>query len=384
MTKSPRNQSTKVATILGLATVVAFTLIIYMPTHLRYQKPLYQPRVCAFYYTWYGNATAYYGELPGTENLLLHWGESHPDLDPPIIHDPLSDPWDIASAQHPTLNTSNVTLYDSCDVDAIKYHLDLASGAGIDTFICTWWGPNEPEDYKFRQVLNITERDGYPMEHSVYFESNQGSYNKTNPACVDNLYQHLKFIVEQYGNHSNFLRIDDASTGKERPVIFVYSPTAKASWQNWTDALSLLHGDGLYPFLIGDIGNPEAPSLEETRIFDGIHVYNPLGLYANEPSKALSRFQELVIGSRFSGKLACTTVLPGYNDTQVRHGTAILERENGATYNTTWEVALESNCDWVLICTWNEWHEGSEIEPSYQNGTYYVDATAPFVSAFKS
>jgi Glycosyltransferase WbsX len=35
-----------------------------------------------------------------------------------------------------------------------------------------------------------------------------------------------------------------------------------------------------------------------------------------------------------------------------------------------------------LITSWNEWHEGSEIEPSVQYGSTFLDATAEFSREF--
>jgi hypothetical protein len=35
-----------------------------------------------------------------------------------------------------------------------------------------------------------------------------------------------------------------------------------------------------------------------------------------------------------------------------------------------------------LIISWNEWHEGSELEPSVEYGSRILDDTAPFSRAF--
>jgi len=35
-------------------------------------------------------------------------------------------------------------------------------------------------------------------------------------------------------------------------------------------------------------------------------------------------------------------------------------------------VAIKADPDWVLITSWNEWHEGSEIEPSWEDGDAYL------------
>ena len=50
----------------------------------------------------------------------------------------------------------------------------------------------------------------------------------------------------------------------------------------------------------------------------------------------------------------------------------------------TWHAALDSDPDWVLITSWNEWHEGSEIEPSLEHGDREIVATAGFAQDFRS
>jgi hypothetical protein len=83
-------------------------------------------------------------------------------------------------------------------------------------------------------------------------------------------------------------------------------------------------------------------------------------------------------------RIACVTVIPGYDDTtQGRPAPRpITERHDGKTYEALWEEAIAANPDWVLITTWNEWHEGSEIEPSVENGDRALKATPAFAAKF--
>jgi len=50
----------------------------------------------------------------------------------------------------------------------------------------------------------------------------------------------------------------------------------------------------------------------------------------------------------------------------------------GAFYATTWASALRSDCDWVQIATWNDWNEGTQIEPRW-NANYSSFALAGVV-----
>lgn len=70
---------------------------------------------------------------------------------------------------------------------------------------------------------------------------------------------------------------------------------------------------------------------------------------------------------RNKGKVACVAAIPGYDDTTICKPGMRVPRQG--LYKLMWKQALEVKPDWVLICSFNEWHEGSEIEPSVELGT---------------
>jgi hypothetical protein len=76
--------------------------------------------------------------------------------------------------------------------------------------------------------------------------------------------------------------------------------------------------------------------------------------------------------------------MPGYDDSHIgRESPKIISRENGALYKKLWKAAGKANPDWVLITSFNEWHEGTEIEPSIEYGEKFVELTAKFTREFK-
>ena len=44
--------------------------------------------------------------------------------------------------------------------------------------------------------------------------------------------------------------------------------------------------------------------------------------------------------------------------------------------------AITAAPDWVLITSWNEWHEGSELEASVEYGSRILDSTTAFSREF--
>jgi len=81
--------------------------------------------------------------------------------------------------------------------------------------------------------------------------------------------------------------------------------------------------------------------------------------------------------------ISCVTVSPGYDDTKLRPKGHAMDRQNGEAYRVLWEEAIRSKPDWVLITSWNEWIEGTEIEPSVEDGDKYLKLTAEYASQFR-
>ncbi|MAF64468.1 MAG: hypothetical protein CMJ84_02250 [Planctomycetes bacterium] len=76
---------------------------------------------------------------------------------------------------------------------------------------------------------------------------------------------------------------------------------------------------------------------------------------------------------------------PGYDDSPVPgRRTPIREREGGAFYGRSWRRAVLSEPELVLIETWNEMHEGTEICETRELGTTYADLTREWIRRLRS
>ena len=52
-------------------------------------------------------------------------------------------------------------------------------------------------------------------------------------------------------------------------------------------------------------------------------------------------------------------------------------------YDDQWRSAVTTAADWVIITTWNEFWENTEIEPSVRYGTRFLDRTREWSARFK-
>ncbi|MDX1521720.1 MAG: glycoside hydrolase family 99-like domain-containing protein, partial [Anaerolineae bacterium] len=189
--------------------------------------------------------------------------------------------------------------------------------------------------------------------------------------------------------HPNFLRIEG------KPVIFftdVYR----------TDEISVRPPQVVWA-QIRDLVDPFrrtiwiAEGLDPTYldVFDGLYVFKIT--HANAPTdyeKATQWAEQVRAWADSTGqdKVWAATISPGWDDlrsacrpdARVPNTPHRLDRANGATYQATFQAALASNPDWLLVGSFNEWVEGTYIEPSQQHGDRYLQLTAEFVERFKA
>jgi len=83
---------------------------------------------------------------------------------------------------------------------------------------------------------------------------------------------------------------------------------------------------------------------------------------------------------------AFLTVTPAYNDTKVRgilgfEIPPIINEKN--TYDITWDDVIKNKADYVLIATWNEFFEGTAIQPSAEYGNSDLNLTKIWIDKFK-
>jgi hypothetical protein len=77
--------------------------------------------------------------------------------------------------------------------------------------------------------------------------------------------------------------------------------------------------------------------------------------------------------------------MPGWDDRKLGRGDSFgIGREGGAVYERSWQAAISSSPDWIVVTSFNEWPEGTYIEPSQAFGNRYLELTAKWAAAFKS
>jgi len=115
--------------------------------------------------------------------------------------------------------------------------------------------------------------------------------------------------------------------------------------------------------------------------FGGLQPY-----IVREISWNLNTQKDYAWGAALNGAqlFGAASVGPGYNDSAVPgRTTPIRERENGDFYRRNWSTVLGSGRNLVVVETWNELHEGTDICNSREYGRQYIDLTAEYSQTFK-
>ena len=242
-----------------------------------------------------------------------------------------------------------------------------AKGHGISGFVLSDAGEQNSGTYLDRTLAaaNATGSVVTPYLETAMAVSDAGTL-QTDPVG----------LVERW-LRSALLRSSDPAFLKTggKPVVFVYD-MSRLTVDQWSGMRSRLAADDLAVDLIGDATAPAYAACE-----GGQHAYSavddiPTLAKRSQWLSVVQRAQSVLDGSS-PPPITVATVSPGYNDTALRGGAnPVVSLDGGRRYADTWAAALSGTPDWVVVTSWNEWFEGTSIEPGVVAGGLALDQTA--------
>jgi hypothetical protein len=245
--------------------------------------------------------------------------------------------------------------------------IDEAKGAGIDAFVLNWWGKGNRTEKNLKSLLDIAAQKGFRV--AVDFDINSPFM-----AGVDSYAANLRHLHSVHASHPAYLRYLD------RPVVFFYnvSRLPVGTWQRLRDQADPDRNA---------IWIAEGTDLKYQSVFDGHHLYSITWPNQIPPSQTLPRWADRVRTynqKHGTAKLWVATVMPGYDDRKARSGSGFARpRDGGNYYRQCWQAAIASKPHWVVVNSFNEWPEGSYIEPSQAHGRLYLDLTREWAARFR-
>ncbi|MGY1577477.1 ThuA domain-containing protein [Streptomyces sp. MN13] len=270
-----------------------------------------------FYYPWYGS--------PQVNGGWRHWQQGG--------HTP---PDDIGADFHPTLGP-----YDSGDfTGVVAQHMKWVARSGAGVIVTSWWGRGGYEDRLARGILDAAQREGVKV--AWHLEPYAGRTAASTAADIE-------YINTTYGGHPAFYR--SAEHG-DRGAFYVFQSLDITDWS----ALDR----------VTDTSIVLAQTTDTTKIahFSGMYTYDGIA-GATAPG-----WKQAGDHARAHGLIWAPSVAPGYLDDRAVPGnsTPTVDRADGAAYDRQWSNALDpavgGSPTWVSVTSFNEWHEGSSIEPA--------------------
>ncbi len=95
--------------------------------------------------------------------------------------------------------------------------------------------------------------------------------------------------------------------------------------------------------------------------------WTPNGVVEASYATKLITYKNYVADAKKFRKDTMVPMMPGFNDDDWRPGSnpaKTLDRAWGENWRQQIRAAIQARSDFILIQAWNEWHEGSQIEPS--------------------
>ncbi|XP_048829909.1 glycoprotein endo-alpha-1,2-mannosidase isoform X2 [Brienomyrus brachyistius] len=322
----------------------------------------------AFYYSWYGNPQFDGKYIHWDHPVLPHWDSKVDSRYPKERHSP---PEDIGANFYPALGA-----YSSRDPSVVEAHMQQLRTAAVGVIALSWYPPNtkddngEPTDDITPLVLDVAHK--YQMKVAFHIEPYKGRDEQS-------MFSNVKYIIERYGGHPAFFRYK-STDGVTRPLFYVYDSylLGPEKWanllkRNGHHSIRNTPFDGLFIALLVE-ENHKSDILASG--FDGIYTYFATNGFTYGSShrnwKPIKSFCDR------NSLLFIPSVGPGYVDTSIRpwNSQNMRNRINGKYYETSFDAAVEARPDIVSITSFNEWHEGTQIEnavPKTSGKTVYQD-----------
>ncbi len=268
---------------------------------------------------------------------------------------------EIASHYYPLIGP-----YDSGDPDALECQVLLMKFAGIDGIIIDWYGIEDFYDYAIinrntQRIINYAKKAG--LEFAICYEDQtikrmiEAGYMRHEEA-VDHGQSVMQWLQNHCFDSKTYLKVD------ARPALFVFGPQYFNSSQ-WEQVFSVLPKRPFFYTLNHRQGGA-----------DGAFGWPPMNGAVTAPDQWRGYLEDFYVKN--SDADSCVgTVFPQFHDIYAEAGVGkshgFLDAREGRTFTDTLDLALRSNCRVIQIVTWNDYGEGTMIEPTEEFGYGYLE-----------
>ncbi|KAG2442442.1 hypothetical protein HXX76_002528 [Chlamydomonas incerta] len=316
-------------------------------------------RVHAFYYLWYNEPST--GQWAHWDHAVLpHWDPATAAKYPQGIR--FEPPDCLHSPFYPLRGP-----YSSTSQELIRQHLEEMAKYGIGILVASWWGPGWRQgshdtqlintDDRIEQVIREIDATSSPVRVAFHLEPYEGRSKQS-------VYEDLVYLSHKYKDSSAVARVNG------RILYYVYD-SYRLPASDWAELLALNAGplsvrgttaDGFFLGLWLEKDDGDKNILPGG--FDGFYTYfsTEATSYASNPAN----WPDMQRWAQAHQRLFVPSLGPGYHDGKIRpwNMAARREREGSDRYKRLWELAIDLGVHFVSITSYNEWGEGTQVEPA--------------------
>ncbi|MFK8110837.1 MAG: glycoside hydrolase family 71/99-like protein [Rubripirellula sp.] len=269
---------------------------------------------------------------------------------------------EIASQDYPLIGP-----YDSNDPDALECHVLLIKFSGIDGVIIDWYGTTDLLDYgsihrNTKHLIQFAKRAGLKFaicyEDATIQQMIQRDVIEPQQA-VSQAQQTIRWVDENWMSDPNYVQMDGD------PILLVFGPRHFVKPADWRQILS--------------------PSKHSIRLFCLPHLAKESGaggVFGWPPvsgGKTISPadWQRYIAQLGRDHETVIAPVFPKFHDVYQQAGLhdsyGYLDDQSGKTFDQTLKLAHASDSALIQIATWNDYGEGTMIEPTVAHRYRYLE-----------
>lgn len=322
------------------------------------EEPPLNYNLHTFYYNWYGNPEVDTSYRHWAHDILPHWSDTS---------------WDnaggfpgnesIGADFYPALG-----CYSNNDPELIDHHMQWIREANIGTIVLSWWGVGSFEDRNTEMIMDVADK--FDIKVAFHIEPLPGRTAQTTKDA-------MSYIIDTYGEHPAFY-LSNVTTGY--PLFYIYD-SYLIDPQSWDSVLnpngSNTIWDGKHDaFALGLWVDAEDSTDFTNGGFAGFYTYFASdGFTYGSTSSNWEAMSDYAIQQNL---IFVPCVGPGYSDMRIRPWNSAnwKSREGGDYYDRMFSSAIDCNSPYVGVTSFNEWHEGTQIEPAISkqiDGFEYLD-----------
>lgn len=296
--------------------------------------------VYAHYMPWY--------VAPKTSGAYNHWTMSA---------NPLKDDLSNLASHYKPLTGA----YASDDATLLDYQCLLMKYSGIDGVMVDWYGTQKGvNDYEAiekhtKALLKAIEKA--KLKLTIVYEDNS-LRNLADDQRATQARQDMLYLQSTYFNSDSYTKVDG------KPLLMCFGPQQIKSPEQWN---FIFQGQTAKPQYVVLNGASGAVNDSQYKNCAGEYLW-----VKPNPDYSGAKSFDMYIGG----------AMPGFWDVYKQFGQGdgytTYDRENGALFDRQLQAAQSAGLKWLQVSTWNDYGEGTTIEPTEEYGYKYLTALQRF------